>query len=346
VTALAHPFNVAPAAPVVRTIDAYPVRDTSTDAMLALGSWLASQGYAFTTTTPDTHQRVVSRAGFDQARDLRGAFGWNLPFSAELLPSALLRSLQAAQLILPCGSARWRSTLRWSSLDGRLYVHGAFPTTAADSVFFGPDTYRFAALIQHTLATLAIPPRYIVDIGCGSGAGGLIAQRSHPAARLVLADINAAALRYAAVNAALADQPCETVLSDVLAGIDGEPDCIVSNPPYMADPAGRAYRDGGAEHGAALSLRILAESLQRLAAGGTLVLYTGSAIIAGEDRFRTRAAALIARQTREFRFAYREIDPDVFGEELSLEGYRDVERIAAVGLVVHRATHDSKDPPA
>ena len=35
--------------------------------------------------------------------------------------------------------------------------------------------------------------------------------------------------------------------------------------------------------------------------------------------------------------AYREIDPDVFGEELERPAYRDVERIAAIGAVFRRA---------
>ncbi|HEX6245697.1 MAG TPA: hypothetical protein VFZ61_32455, partial [Polyangiales bacterium] len=33
-------------------------------------------------------------------------------------------------------------------------------------------------------------------------------------------------------------------------------------------------------------------------------------------------------------FDYTELDPDVFGEELQLPGYEQVERIAAVGLCV------------
>ena len=37
-----------------------------------------------------------------------------------------------------------------------------------------------------------------------------------------------------------------------------------------------------------------------------------------------------------FEVSYREIDPDVFGEELEREDYADVERIAVVGLVAVR----------
>ena len=164
--------------------------------------------------------------------------------------------------------------------------------------------------------------------------------------RLVLADINARALRYAAVNARLMGLAGECVRSDVFAQIDGSPDFILANPPYMADPAGRAYRDGGGEHGAALSLRILDQSLQRLAPGGTLVLYTGSAIVAGEDRFGRAAQERVARQGTAYRCTYAEIDADVFGDELDLPAYRDVDRIAAVALVVRRDFHSHKDVPA
>ena len=38
----------------------------------------------------------------------------------------------------------------------------------------------------------------------------------------------------------------------------------------------------------------------------------------------------------EFGWTYKELDPDVFGEELLTPGYQDVERIAVVALVVTR----------
>jgi hypothetical protein len=36
------------------------------------------------------------------------------------------------------------------------------------------------------------------------------------------------------------------------------------------------------------------------------------------------------------KWRYQELDPDVFGEELEREVYRDVDRIAAVGLEARR----------
>ena len=174
-----------------------------------------------------------------------------------------------------------------------------------------------------------------MDVGCGSGAGGLIAASLLPDnLRLVLTDINPKALRHAATNAALAGVcHAELVQTDVLRGVEGPVDLILANPPYIADDAGRLYRDGGNRFGCELSLRIVAESLARLAPGGQLVLYTGAPNVHGEDLFWREVQPLL-RQARA-RFEYVELDPDVFGEELDNPEYRSVERIAAVGLVAH-----------
>jgi methylase of polypeptide subunit release factors len=213
-------------------------------------------------------------------------------------------------------------------LNELLLVHSAYPTTAPDSVFFGPDTYRFCALLQRW----APPARRLVDIGCGSGAGAL-ALRDRAQA-LVLCDINPRALHFAQVNAALAGAEVALQRSDVLCEVEGTADLIIANPPYMRDAAGRTYRDGGGALGEGLSVRIVRESITRLAPGGTLIVYTGSACVAGRDSFLC-AVTPVLRQPG-LSFLYEEIDPDVFGEELAQPGYEQVERIAAVGLRVQR----------
>ncbi len=111
-------------------------------------------------------------------------------------------------------------------------------------------------------------------------------------------------------------------------------DLILANPPYLVDRAERAYRHGGGALGFALSERIVAEGAPRLAPGGRLVLYTGAPIVAGNDPFR--AAAERALAPLGWPAEYRELDPDVFGEELGEPAYAAVERIAAVALVVQR----------
>ena len=68
-------------------------------------------------------------------------------------------------------------------------------------------------------------------------------------AELVLADINPQALAYARANAELngmANAQCRQ--GDLYGAADGQFDFIVANPPYLVDPAGRTYRDGGSFH--------------------------------------------------------------------------------------------------
>jgi methylase of polypeptide subunit release factors len=179
------------------------------------------------------------------------------------------------------------------------------------------------------------PIKRAVDIGCGAGVGALVVARARPDAEVLAVDINPRALRLTAVNAELAGLANVTAYhSDVLGSVEGTFDLIVANPPYMNDDRQRAYRHGGGALGEQLSVRIAGEAVRRLALGGSLVLYTGVAIVAGEDPFLAAVKPLLGSDA--FGWTYRELDPDVFGEELAKPGYERVERIAVVALTVTR----------
>ena len=302
--------------------------------LLQLGRRLQADGYRFITPTPLTHQRVNQRDEGQVADTLRDVFGWSRPFEPGLLSADEQRQLQEAQVI-DAYDGRLKSRVRWSSLDDLLFVHSGFPTDAADSVFFGPDTYRFAQLIHAHLQQSFAPIQRAVDIGCGAGVGAILIARARREAQVLAVDINPAALRLTAINAALAEVAnVEVQASDVLQGTDGHFDLIVANPPYMADPAGRAYRNGGGSLGAGLSLRIVEQALNRLAPGGSLLLYTGVAMVDGRDPFFDTVVPRL--DSARFAWTYRELDPDVFGEELLNPGYQRVDRIAVVALTVTR----------
>lgn len=324
-------------------VPAMPDVDERTAALIELGRALRETGYSFVTVTPETHRRVDARAaaaGHANGSSLRDVFGWSRPFEAGVLPAHIMELARAANILALDGreggadaeGARYRSRVRFSSLGEHLFVHSAYPTAAADAVFFGPDTYRYCELVAAEARLAPRRARRAVDIGCGSGAGGIVA--ASDADRVVLADINAGALRLSAANAVLAGvaDRVEVTESDVLRSVNGPIDLVIANPPYMVDPASRAYRDGGGSFGEALAVRIAREALARLEPGGRLVLYTGAAVVNGVDTF-LRAVREVCIEARAA-FCYRELDPDVFGEEIEQnDAYATVERIAAVALV-------------
>lgn len=319
-------------------------------ALALLLSTLASAGYRFITPTPLTQQRVLSRACRNppslqaQWRDI---FGWSCAFKSAALPAELLAQLLSAGLVVAdagpaddrASAALWlKSTVRVSSIGDDLFVHSAFPTTESDAVFFGPDTYRFTRFISQSLpATLATPgqPSRVLDMGCSSGAGAvMVARVLGTACEVVLNDINPKALDFAALNLAAAGLAATLLPGDGTTQVEGLFEVIVANPPYLDDALQRAYRHGGARLGRDMGMRMAAAAVQRLAPGGCLLLYTGVAMVQGQDPFLQELAAMLAGF--DGAWTYSEIDPDVFGEELDRPVYAQTDRIAAVGLTVHR----------
>lgn len=314
------PMNAPPSSPI------------ADDALFQLACAVRDFGYQFTTVTPATHERVNSRSGNEWASTIEGIFGWSRPFRADVLPPAIWEWMRLADVAIRHGEG-WRSRVRLSSMDGQLFLHSAYPTLDADAVFFGPDTYRFATLIKRHFARGVHTVGKAVDIGCGAGPGAILCALAQPQASVLAVDINDLALRFTRINAALAGVAnVKPRHSNLLADVAGEFDLIVANPPYLVDPAGRAYRHGGGALGAELSLSIVNTAKERLARGGTLLLYTGTAIVDGVDPFR----AAVAQRLRfsDMPWSYCEVDPDIFGEELTGGTYAHADRIAAVLLTL------------
>lgn len=308
-----------------------PSLDTGQQALLDLLRLLEAQGYAFTPVTSSTQGRVVRRREGDVARGLRDFLGWSLPALPGSLDGNVLRLLDAAGAI-STDAGHIRSSLRVSTVAGRLFLHSAWPTRAPDSVFLGPDSCRFVRFLQAALAG-GSAPRRIVDIGAGSGVGGVSAALLNRGARLQLTDINPAALRLAAVNAAAAGVASDLVTCSGLGGVESGFDLALANPPFMAGSGGRLYSAGGGTLGEKLSLDWAAAALEKLAPAGRLLLYTGSAIRdGGEDVLRARLHALAGDAGADIDYA--EVDPDIFGDVLSMERYAGVERIAAVSALL------------
>ncbi|MFC0252532.1 methyltransferase [Massilia consociata] len=300
------------------------------NALLAVGRYLRENGYRFITVTPSTHRRINRRPGNERATDLRGIFGWSRPFAeADVAPELLALMREAG--VLEHDGALLRSTVRASTLGEHLVFHSAWPTEDDDAVFFGPDTYRFVGTMARAFPWLGSGPVRAIDIGCGGGAGALAIASKFPHAEVIGADINTRALALTVINARLAGlDNLAACYSNLFDGVRGDFDLIVSNPPYVLDPAELPYRHGGGMRGAELSVRIVEESLDRLRPGGSLMLYTGVAITGPQDEFLEAVRPRLDKMCGHW--SYDELDPDVFGGQLGEPGYEDAERIAAVWL--------------
>jgi release factor glutamine methyltransferase len=129
------------------------------------------------------------------------------------------------------------------------------------------------------------PPRWVVDVGTGSGALAVTMARHLPTARVVAVDLSAAALAVAARNVARygLGERVTLLQADLLSVLGGPCDLIVANLPYIpqADiatlaPEVAAYEphlalDGGVD-GLALFRRLLVQVPAVLATPGLLLL--------------------------------------------------------------------------
>jgi methylase of polypeptide subunit release factors len=314
-------------------------------AIIELIQELKRRNFHFITVTPESHRRYLKKNGQIRLEKvpapilLRDLFGWNRAVPQAEVDKKLVDLMARADVLRSEGEFL-TSAVRFSAVDDQVFVHSSYPTIDSDSVFFGPDTYRYIRFVKEKI----VSARTVLDIGCGSGAGGLTLARhlwkssegENNLERLFLTDINERALEMTRINSLSQDigVPVEIFSSDLLKGIPkavlSSIDTIIANPPFIIDEKERAYRHGGGLFGAQLSLDIVRAALDSLAPGGQLALYTGVSVVDGVDVFKKELQLLF--KDRSLKISYEEIDPDIFGEELDMPAYRDVERIAAVGL--------------
>jgi len=292
---------------------------------------LEARSYRFITPTPSTRSLVAGRRDTARAGNLRDIFGWSLPFQETDLDAQLLGLLRRADAVRRAPQGL-HATVRVSTVEERPHLHSA-PGAGSDAVFLGPDSYRFVRFLK---AELRERPEFsrALDLGTGAGVGALALKALNPSAEVFGSDPNGQALRLARANGKHAGLEVGWLEG---AGLEPAPeglDLIIANPPYIADAGGPTYRDGGDRLGAALSLEWARDALRRLDAGGRFVLYTGAAVVDGEDLVLSGLEEIAGQAGATL--SYEEIDPDVFGSSLRRSVYREAERIAAVGAVLTR----------
>ena len=140
-------------------------------------------------------------------------------------------------------------------------------------------------VVERCLAHLRGPaaPR-VLDVGTGSGAIAIAIADEHPAARVVAVDRSRAALALARENLARSSlaHRVELRLGDLLDGVAGPFDLVVSNPPYVSaaefgslQPEIRLYEPYEAVVGDRVWERVAGAARDVLAPGGRLVLECG-----------------------------------------------------------------------
>ncbi len=88
--------------------------------------------------------------------------------------------------------------------------------------------------VERCLALIAdLPEPRVVDVGTGSGAIALALADEHPGARVLAVDVSEDALALARENSERTGLEIELARGDLLDGVAGPFDLVVSNPPYV-----------------------------------------------------------------------------------------------------------------
>lgn len=211
---------------------------------------------------------------------------------AELLVAHVLKAGRARVIAFPETELTGGQGQTLDRLAGRLRAREPLAYLLGNKEFFGID---FAVgrdvlvprpeselLVELAMRLVPLHAR-VIDLGTGSGCIAVALKTERPDLNIIATDFSSAALAVASSNAAAAGVDIAFMRGDWLAALRGPLDCIVANPPYIAeqDPAlallcqePRPALAAGADGMAAID-RIVAQAGNRMADSGCLILEHG-----------------------------------------------------------------------
>ncbi len=176
-----------------------------------------------------------------------------------------------------------------------------------------PETEIVVGRALAAIAGLETPR--VVDVGTGTGAIALALLDEHPGAVVTAVDVSPEALALAGENAARLGLELELVETDLLSGLEGPFELVVSNPPYVGageieslEPEVRDWEP---------RLALVGERTAELAAAARDVLAPGGALVLECHELR---AGELAAGLRELGYEAVAITSDLAGKERVVEG--------------------------
>lgn len=269
--------------------------------LMKLGEYLRDNGYFFTPITPAARARVLDRphTGFSSDGILREFFGWGRMVPLEMVPSPILLWLNSADMLeLSEDGQRVRSRIRATTLGTDIYLHSTDPLVESDGVYLSPDVHQYIKFLKDHV----VSAHHVVELNCGTGAGGLsLAERAE---KIDLIDSSAVALDFSRVNASLTGAENIRILpSHMLAEVEPGADVIISHPQDRV----RDCRDYGVE----APLQVVDAAVQYLRPGGKLLLFTSTCIVAGRDMLHEAIQTRLEETGHMFHFEYLQFEGDV-----------------------------------
>ncbi len=176
-------------------------------------------------------------------------------------------------------------------------------------------------LVERALAAIAgIDAPRVVDVGTGTGAIALAIADEHPGALVTATDISPDALALAGENAERLGLAVEFVETNLLDGLAGPFDLVVSNPPYVASDEFAGLEPEVREFEPRLALLGEGQTAE-LAAAAHRVLGPGAAIVLECHAYR---AAEVGALLDGLGYEGVTISLDLAGRERVVEGRRPI----------------------